>query len=167
MSEEKMKVPLFDGHYYDHWSELMENLLRSKGLWGLVENGFEEPTAGALLTEAHREQLEDARAKDYKVKSQHMVRTLQLCLQYGAAEATTDQEHREAYHPRIVISFCENIYFSGTFSFMNVNDMHDGQLESPRHRHQKPQFLLGELVLHSCARITSPPSSKQVPYFQK
>nr|XP_011468675.1 PREDICTED: uncharacterized protein LOC105352743 [Fragaria vesca subsp. vesca] len=68
MSEEKMKVPLFDGHYYDYWSELMENLLKSKGLWSLVENGFDEPTAGALLTEAQREQLEDARAKDHKVK---------------------------------------------------------------------------------------------------
>nr|CAN77603.1 hypothetical protein VITISV_006917 [Vitis vinifera] len=32
-------VPKFDGHY-DHWAMLMENFLRSKEYWGLVENGI-------------------------------------------------------------------------------------------------------------------------------
>lgn len=70
MSEEKglAKIPHFDGLHYDHWSELMENLLRSKGLWSLVENGFEEPRAGTVLSEAQQEQLENARTKDHKVK---------------------------------------------------------------------------------------------------
>ncbi|MCI39450.1 homeobox-leucine zipper protein HDG8-like, partial [Trifolium medium] len=31
-------IPKFDG-YYDHWLMLMENLLRSKEYWGLIENG--------------------------------------------------------------------------------------------------------------------------------
>ncbi|KAJ8761593.1 hypothetical protein K2173_004369 [Erythroxylum novogranatense] len=50
MSDDKtlMKIPHFDGHY-DHWSELMENLLRAKGLWSLA-------------------QLDDTRTKDYQVK---------------------------------------------------------------------------------------------------
>ena len=67
MSEDKTltKIPHFDG-YYDHWSELIENLLREKGLWNLVEIGFEEPRAGTNLTEAQRAQLEDARIKDHK-----------------------------------------------------------------------------------------------------
>nr|GEW61990.1 retrovirus-related Pol polyprotein from transposon TNT 1-94 [Tanacetum cinerariifolium] len=30
-------IPKFDGHF-DHWSMLMENFLRSKEYWGLVEN---------------------------------------------------------------------------------------------------------------------------------
>lgn len=72
MSEEKEflqpAIPRFDGHY-DHWSMLMENLLRSKGLWSLVENGFEEPRAGALLTDAQQTQLENARVNDLKVKN--------------------------------------------------------------------------------------------------
>jgi hypothetical protein len=40
-------IPRFDGHY-DLWSMLMENFLRSKEYWGLIEIGYEEP--------AHREQ---------------------------------------------------------------------------------------------------------------
>lgn len=67
MSEGLTKIPQFSGHY-DHWSELMENLLRAKGLWSLVENGFEEPREGTLLTDAQQEQLEDARTKDHQVK---------------------------------------------------------------------------------------------------
>ncbi|XP_062014079.1 uncharacterized protein LOC133730517 [Rosa rugosa] len=35
-------IPRFDGHY-DHWSMLMENFLRSKKYWSLVETGYEEP----------------------------------------------------------------------------------------------------------------------------
>ncbi|XP_057999374.1 uncharacterized protein LOC131178435 [Hevea brasiliensis] len=69
MSEDKTltKIPHFDGHY-DHWSELMENLLRAKGLWSLVEIGFTEPIEGTILTEAQREQFDDARLKDHQVK---------------------------------------------------------------------------------------------------
>lgn len=46
----------------------MENFLRSKELWSLIENGFEEPRAGTILTEAQQEQLDNARTKDHKVK---------------------------------------------------------------------------------------------------
>ncbi|CAM8998643.1 unnamed protein product [Rhodiola kirilowii] len=72
MGDEKFsaKIPHFDGNHYDHWSELMENLLRAKGLWNLVQNGFIEPNEGALvvLTDAQRDHLENARQKDHKVK---------------------------------------------------------------------------------------------------
>lgn len=61
------KIPHFDGHY-DHWSELMENLLRGKGLWSLMENGFDEPRAGTMLTDAQQALLDDARTKDHQVK---------------------------------------------------------------------------------------------------
>ena len=69
MSDDKTltKIPHFDGHY-DHWSELMENLLRAKGLWSLVENGFEKPVEGMRLTEAQQVLLDDAKTKDYQVK---------------------------------------------------------------------------------------------------
>lgn len=32
-------IPRFDG-YYDHWSMLMENFLRSKELWQMIEDGI-------------------------------------------------------------------------------------------------------------------------------
>ncbi|KAF2283318.1 hypothetical protein GH714_002228 [Hevea brasiliensis] len=69
MSDDKTltKIPHFDGHY-DHWSELMENLLRAKGLWSLVENGFEEPQMETRLTDTQQAQLDDARTKDHQVK---------------------------------------------------------------------------------------------------
>ncbi|KAJ1412935.1 retrovirus-related Pol polyprotein from transposon TNT 1-94 [Sesbania bispinosa] len=39
-------IPKFDGHY-DHWSMLMENLLRSKEYWSLVEEGVAAAPIGA------------------------------------------------------------------------------------------------------------------------
>lgn len=38
-------IPRFDGHY-DHWSMLMENFLRSKEYWELVETGCVKPASG-------------------------------------------------------------------------------------------------------------------------
>ncbi|KAJ9559214.1 hypothetical protein OSB04_013828 [Centaurea solstitialis] len=67
MSEEKLKVPHFDG-YYEHWSEMMENLLRAKRLWNLIEPGFEEPAVGVALNEGQKKKLEEIRIKDQQVK---------------------------------------------------------------------------------------------------
>ncbi|TXG57024.1 hypothetical protein EZV62_018337 [Acer yangbiense] len=61
-------IPRFDGHY-DHWSMLMENFLRSKEFWSLVETGYVEPEAGAAVTEAQRKRLEELKLKDLKVKN--------------------------------------------------------------------------------------------------
>ncbi|GKV42713.1 hypothetical protein SLEP1_g50091 [Rubroshorea leprosula] len=44
-------IPRFDGHY-DHWSMLMENFLRSKEYWNVVEFGVAEPTTG--MSEAQK-----------------------------------------------------------------------------------------------------------------
>jgi len=46
-------VPRFDGHY-DHWSMLMENFLRSKEYWPLIEPRIEEPKDATTLTEAQK-----------------------------------------------------------------------------------------------------------------
>ncbi|KAL2237779.1 UNVERIFIED_CONTAM: Retrovirus-related Pol polyprotein from transposon TNT 1-94 [Sesamum indicum] len=62
------KIPHFDGHYV-HWSELMENLLRAKGQWSLIENDCGRPVEGTRLTEAQQALLDDATTKDYKVLS--------------------------------------------------------------------------------------------------
>ena len=44
-------IPRLDGHY-DHRSLLMENFLRSKENWSLVESGITELAADIVLTEA-------------------------------------------------------------------------------------------------------------------
>lgn len=61
-------IPRFDGHY-DHWSMLMENFLRSKEYWNLVEIGFVEPADGAAVTEAQQKSLDEMKLKDRKVKN--------------------------------------------------------------------------------------------------
>ncbi|GMY24008.1 Retrovirus-related Pol polyprotein from transposon RE1, partial [Fagus crenata] len=40
-------IPKFDGHY-DHWSMLMENFLRSKEYWSLVEIGITVAAKGRM-----------------------------------------------------------------------------------------------------------------------
>ena len=62
-------IPRFDGHY-DHWSMLMENFLRSKEYWCLIETGFEEPTLGKQpLSEGKQKELDAWKLKDLKAKN--------------------------------------------------------------------------------------------------
>jgi hypothetical protein len=61
-------IPKFDG-YYDHWSMLMENFLRSKEYWSLVENGVSIAVEGVEITEAQRQSIADQKLKDLKVKN--------------------------------------------------------------------------------------------------
>ena len=60
-------IPRFDGHY-DHWSMLMENFLRSKEYWHIVEVGVAEPAAGTTLTDQQRTDVEGQKLKDLKAK---------------------------------------------------------------------------------------------------
>ncbi|KAK2970503.1 hypothetical protein RJ640_013575 [Escallonia rubra] len=61
-------IPRFDGHY-DHWSMLMENFLRSKEYWQVVDSGVVEPAADTLLTETQRTELNALKLKDLKAKN--------------------------------------------------------------------------------------------------
>lgn len=61
-------IPKFDGHY-DHWSMLMENFLRSKEYWILIEQGVPIVAEGVPLTEAQRKAIDDQRSKDLKAKN--------------------------------------------------------------------------------------------------
>uniref|UniRef100_A0A2N9G6A8 Integrase catalytic domain-containing protein n=5 Tax=Fagus sylvatica TaxID=28930 RepID=A0A2N9G6A8_FAGSY len=61
-------IPRFDGHY-DHWSMLMENFLRSKEFWGLVESGYIEPASESVQTDAQRKKNDEMKLKDLKVKN--------------------------------------------------------------------------------------------------
>jgi hypothetical protein len=60
-------IPKFDG-YYKHWSMLMENLLRSKEYWGLIENGVILAPANATVEQqrlADESKLRDLKVKNY------------------------------------------------------------------------------------------------------
>ncbi|CAJ2672444.1 unnamed protein product [Trifolium pratense] len=61
-------IPRFDGHY-DHWSMLMENLLRSKEYWTLLESGIPTVEAGVQPTEQQLKGIEEAKLKDLKAKN--------------------------------------------------------------------------------------------------
>nr|GEV73397.1 putative RNA-directed DNA polymerase [Tanacetum cinerariifolium] len=62
-----MKVPIFEGHY-EHWSEMMENLLRAKQVWNLIDPGIREPAVGIAQSEGEKKKLEELRVKDMQVK---------------------------------------------------------------------------------------------------
>jgi len=61
-------IPKFDGHY-DHWSMLMENFLRSKEYWGLVETEIPAIAERMDPIEEQRKTIEDHRLKDLEVKN--------------------------------------------------------------------------------------------------
>ncbi|TXG69127.1 hypothetical protein EZV62_004062 [Acer yangbiense] len=61
-------IPRFDGHY-DHWSMLMENFLRSKEYWQIIEVGVAEPAENVVLTATQKTELEALKLKDLKAKN--------------------------------------------------------------------------------------------------
>lgn len=63
-----LSIPKFDGDF-EHWSMLMENLLRSKEWWDLIEKGYVEPARGDVLNGAQRQELADKKIIYLKVKN--------------------------------------------------------------------------------------------------
>ncbi|XP_068336488.1 uncharacterized protein [Pyrus communis] len=61
-------IPRFDGHY-DHWSMLMENFLRSKEYWNLVENEITAAAEGSKSSEVQKKTLDELKLKDLKAKN--------------------------------------------------------------------------------------------------
>jgi hypothetical protein len=62
----KHAIPKFDG-FYEHWSMLMENLLRSKEYWNLIEVGV--TVAPENATEEQRRVVNESKLTDLKVKN--------------------------------------------------------------------------------------------------
>jgi sarcosine oxidase delta subunit len=61
-------IPKLDGHY-DHWSMLMENFLRSKEYWQLIEEGITAVGDETALTAAQLKARNDMKLKDLKAKN--------------------------------------------------------------------------------------------------
>ncbi|XP_076926147.1 uncharacterized protein LOC143589199 [Bidens hawaiensis] len=77
-----VSVPRFDGDY-DHWSMVMENLLRSKEFWMVVEEGYTAPKEGVEMTAAKQanadaKRLQDLKARNYLFQSidKHTLKTI-------------------------------------------------------------------------------------------
>jgi hypothetical protein len=67
----KPAIPKFDG-FYDHWSMLMENLLRSKEYWNLIEVGVTVAPENATPEQqrvANESKLTDLKVKNYLFQS--------------------------------------------------------------------------------------------------
>ncbi|PNX64050.1 retrovirus-related Pol polyprotein from transposon TNT 1-94, partial [Trifolium pratense] len=63
----KPSIPRFDG-FYDHWAMLMENLLRSREYWSLIEDGVTvaPPNATAEQVQAaNASKITDMKVKNY------------------------------------------------------------------------------------------------------
>jgi hypothetical protein len=63
---QRPQIPKFDGHY-DHWEMLMENLIRSKELWDLIEVGV--TIAPADATDVQRQAASASKLRDLKLKN--------------------------------------------------------------------------------------------------
>lgn len=61
-------IPKFDGHY-EHWAKLMENFLRSKEHWGLIEDGILQVPEGKEPSEEESKVIADQKLKDMKSKN--------------------------------------------------------------------------------------------------
>ena len=61
-----LTVPKFNG-YYEHWSMLMENLLRSKEYWSLIETGV--TTSPTDVTPEQRKAADESKLHDFKAKN--------------------------------------------------------------------------------------------------
>ncbi|KAH1072736.1 hypothetical protein J1N35_025064 [Gossypium stocksii] len=64
----QLAIPHFDGHY-DHWSILMENFLRLKEYWQVVEFGVQEPTTRVTLSMIEKVEMEFLKLNDLKAKN--------------------------------------------------------------------------------------------------
>lgn len=62
-----LAIPRLDGHY-DHWAHLMENLVRLKEYWDLIDNGISR-VEGAVSTEAKQKVIDEKKLKDLKIKN--------------------------------------------------------------------------------------------------
>lgn len=61
-------IPKFDGHY-DHWAKLMENFLRSKEFWHLVEHGIVDVSNKADASNEEIKLMDEQKLKDLKIKN--------------------------------------------------------------------------------------------------
>ncbi|XP_026378040.1 uncharacterized protein LOC113272419 [Papaver somniferum] len=66
MNASSLPLPKFCGKNFEQWVIQMTALFVFLELTSIVENGYDEPAAGAVLTQAQKDTLKDCRKKDKK-----------------------------------------------------------------------------------------------------
>ena len=72
-------IPKLNQHY-EHWAMLMENFLKSKEYWNLIDPGIPQHAADDVLTETEKKTLEELNLKDLKVKIIYFKQLIKQCL---------------------------------------------------------------------------------------
>jgi hypothetical protein len=57
------------GEHYDYWAMLMENFLRSKEYWNLIDPGIPQQAVGVQLTDNEKKTIDELKLKNLKVKN--------------------------------------------------------------------------------------------------
>lgn len=140
----------FHGHY-DHWSILMENFLKFKEYWQIVESGVVEPAAGMSMTDAgradfERQQLKDLNAKNYLFQAiDHSILKTILCKdtskiiwdfmkkKYKGSTRAKRQQLQTlcSQFEMLRMKLGESVtdYFAGTMAIVKKMRIHDEQME--------------------------------------
>ena len=67
----QLAIPKFDGHC-DHWSMLMENFLRSKEYWSLVETGIPAAAGVVEITKAQQKKKNNCKLEAERLEGQKL-----------------------------------------------------------------------------------------------
>ncbi|XP_026400210.1 uncharacterized protein LOC113296086 [Papaver somniferum] len=65
-SSRSIKVPVFEGKNFEHWRIHMENIFRYQEVWDIVDTGYVEPAANAVLTAEQTTALQESRKQKEK-----------------------------------------------------------------------------------------------------
>ncbi|CAN6692286.1 unnamed protein product [Malus baccata var. baccata] len=132
-------IPKFVGHY-DHYSMLMENFLRSKEYWSLVETGIPATAKGVDPTDAQKKMIEDLKLKDLKTKI-YLFQAIDLSIlemilkketKYQGttlvkrAQLQTLRKKFEVFHMKV--GEFVNDYFARTLTIANKMKVHEEQM---------------------------------------
>ena len=128
-------IPRFDGHY-DHWSMLIENFLRSKEYWYVVESGVAAPVAGVALTKAQKTELEGLKLKDLKAKNYLFQAIDRFILETILISKETSKD----------------IWDSMKKKYQDSSRVKRAQLQALRKDFETQQMKDGEFVTRYCAR---------------
>ncbi|CAL2266676.1 unnamed protein product [Prunus armeniaca] len=88
----KLAIPKFDGHY-EHWAMLMENFLRSKEFWNLVEHGTTRVKCAQL--QALQKEFEILHMKAGETVNEYFARTLTIANKRKAKHETLGDESKD------------------------------------------------------------------------
>ena len=84
-------IPRFKGENYDYWNSNMKVLLKSKELWKIVVEGYEEPENEEQLTAAQKKTLSENRKQDSKALFE-IYQAIEMSVYERIAKAETVKE---------------------------------------------------------------------------